>query len=152
MVISRSPLFFFFWSIYAALFLTTMNGVFGAKDTIQLTSNEGDKLSISLQATKHSSFLRNMVEFFDLTSKSDEKYLIPIENLNTETLERFIEYSEHVKNEEVHNADYYLEHPYSLTDFDREFLDSLNDDSLFLLTMAADFMGAEKLLQASKQT
>lgn len=115
---------------------------------VTLVSNQGDRLDMSIEATQHSSLLKNMLEDLSISELQDGD--IPILKVNTETLKRFIDYCEQNKEEAVHDEDYYLDTPYSLNEYDRVVLDGLDDDALFSLTMAADFMGAEQLLQASK--
>jgi hypothetical protein len=109
--------------------------------SVFLTSSDGKLFTI--EDTLNSTLIKNILE--DLGG-SDPTSPIPLLNVDSRILEKVIEYSKYHKD----NPEDCVKDG-KVSEWDKKFTDSLDEETLYALIMAADFLDIKKLLNTGCQ-
>ncbi|KRZ39121.1 E3 ubiquitin ligase complex SCF subunit sconC [Trichinella pseudospiralis] len=111
---------------------------------LQVISREGKSFSISLQAAKMSLTLRNMFDYIVNDELNDEIEAIPLGLIDSNTLDKIVQFCEHYKTETNPEE----ERSYEINEWDSNFFD-INISTMFDIAKAADYLQIHRLFDIS---
>ncbi|XP_023315996.1 S-phase kinase-associated protein 1-like [Trichogramma pretiosum] len=114
---------------------------------LHLQSSDGVVFDVELAIAKRSYMVKTMVESLG-EEELDE--VLTLKNIKSDTLEKVIEFATHHKNDPMPKGDGTDEKP-QMTEWDQTFL-KVDLDTLFELTLAANYLDMKDLLDLVTQT
>ncbi|KAG4071241.1 hypothetical protein HA402_003945 [Bradysia odoriphaga] len=115
--------------------------------TIRLQSSEGEIIETDPKALMCSRLITNMLVDCCIEPGSDT--VVPLQNVNTATLRKFLQWANHHKDDPQPNDP--KEKSYDISDWDENFL-KIDQSSLVELIMAANYLDVKDLFEISCKT
>ncbi|KAL0477914.1 S-phase kinase-associated protein Skp1 [Acrasis kona] len=113
---------------------------------ISLLSRDGETLTVEREIIQMSLLVKDMLE--DGDDEDDDTPVIPVPNVDAETLQNIVEYCEHHHNNPADEIERPLRNKLEdvLSDWDLRFLNKLDQTMLLQVIMAANYMNIKDLL------
>ena len=118
--------------------------------TISLRSSDGELFHVDPEVAKKSATIKTMLDMLDIGEDDDEE--VPIPNVNAAILKLVIQWATYHKDDPQPNNDENTAENINISDCDDSFLRDLDQDTLYELILAANYLDIQGLLNVTCAT
>jgi hypothetical protein len=111
-----------------------------SEENIKLITSEGETFETNEKITNQMVTVKNMIDDIGLEELSEG---IPLPNINNDTLQKVIEFASQHQDEDASDDE-----RVKLTEWDQEFFKMMDQESIFKIILAANYLDYELLLNS----